>query len=95
MKMDFSLIIMPIYTSVLSMGILYAATRRKYTCIYFTIFGSSVAVPIFLGELGVDFAIAFGIWFGSWIIIYIYLVRKHRGLLEKLDEELGKKKSKK
>ena len=77
------------------MGILYAVSRQKYSCICFTIFGSSVAVPIFLWQLGVGFGIAFAIWFGAWIILYTYLVKKHHGLLEKLDEELGKKKSKK
>ena len=77
------------------MGILYAVTRQKYFCITFTIIGSSVAIPLFLSELRVGAGIAFAIWFGAWIIIYIYLLKKHRGLLEKLDEELGKKKSKK
>ena len=93
--MDLSFITMPIYTSVLVMGILYAVTRQKYFCITFTIFGSSVTLPLFLSELGVGGGIAFAIWFGAWIIVYIYLLKKHRGLLEKLDEEFGKKKSKK
>lgn len=93
--MDFSFITMPIYTSVLAMGILYAVTRHKYTCIAFAIFGSSFSLPIFFWELGVDFGIAVAIWFGAWIIVWIYLIKKHRGLLERLDEELGKKKSKK
>jgi len=53
---------MPIYTSVLVMAILYAVTRQKYFCITFTIFGSSVALPLFLSELGVGLGIAFAIW---------------------------------
>ena len=93
--MDFSFIIMPIYTSVFAMGILYAVTRKKYSCIAFTIFGSSVAIPLLLFELGLSVGIAFAIWFGAWIIIYIYLLIKHHGILEKLDEELGKRKSEK
>ena len=93
--MDFSLIVMPIYTSVLVAGILYAATRKKYSSIALMIFGSSAAVPIFLLEFEPVADMAFGFWFGAWIITYIYILKRHRGILEKLDAEFGKKKSKK
>lgn len=92
--MNFSLILMPIYTSVLVAGILYAATRQKYSSIALMIVGSSVAIPIFFLEFKPVADMAFGFWFGVWIVVFIYLLKKHRGILEKLDAEFGKNKPK-
>ncbi len=93
--MNFSLITMPIICSVFTAGIVYASTRKKYLSIFIMIFGSSAAAPIFLLEFESVADIAFVFWFGAWIIVYIYFLKKHRGILEKLDAEFGKKKSKK